>query len=391
MRQDEDRTTGDRTAAGAADGAGARPAAPPGTAAGSTAETTAGITAGISSGITADEREAGLRQSAAFLVDEALGFLFPAALRAAAEVGVADHLADGPRTPAELAAATGTDDRNLYRVLRLLATRGVVTEDAQGRFALAPAGQALRSGVPYSVRAAVLMLTDRTMWRPAGELTHCLTDGTTAFENLFGVPFFDHFAKDERTAAVFHVGMAAMSDPENALIAAACDLPATGTVVDIGGGHGGLLLEVLRANPGLEGVLYDRAHVLAGHRLAAHGEIAGRWTPQEGDFFASVPDGDVHLLKRITHDWDDEDCVTLLGHCRRALRPGGRVLVLDAVVPPGNAPHQAKTLDLMMMASLTGRERTEADFAELLGRAGLRLSRVLPTPTVLSVVEAVAA
>ncbi|GAB7184018.1 hypothetical protein ATKI12_3849 [Kitasatospora sp. Ki12] len=371
MRQDEDRTSG-----GPAEAAAAGTDAAAGTAA---------------AGPGADGQEAALRDSAAFLVDEALGFLFPAALRAAADTGVADHLADGPRTPAELAAATGTDARNLHRVLRLLATRGVVTEDGRGRFALAEAGQALRGDAPYSARAAVLMLTDPTMWRPAGELTHCLTEGTTAFENLFGMPFFDHFAKDERTAAVFHVGMAAMSDPENALIAAACELPASGTVVDIGGGHGGLLLEVLRRNPGLEGVLYDRAHVLAGHRLAAHQEIAGRWTPREGDFFASVPDGDVHLLKRITHDWDDDGCVTLLGHCRRALRPGGRVLVLDAVVPAGNAPHQSKALDLMMMASLTGRERTEGDFADLFARAGLRLSRVVPTPTVLSVVEAVAA
>ncbi|MER7708059.1 methyltransferase [Kitasatospora sp. NPDC097605] len=334
--------------------------------------------------------EDGLRRSAAFLIDEALGFLFPAALRAAADVGVADHLANGPAAPADLAAATGTDARNLHRVLRLLATRGVVTEDEQGRFALTGAGQALRGDVPFSVRTAVQMLTDRTMWRPAGELTHCLTEGTTAFENIFGMPFFDHFAKDERTAAVFHVGMAAMSDQENAPIAAAYDFPEDGTVVDIGGGHGGLLLEVLLRNPGLRGVLYDRSHVLAGNRLAAHPGITGRWTPQEGDFFAAVPAGDIHLLKRITHDWDDEDCVTLLGHCRRALHPGGRVLVVDAVVPPGDTPHQSKALDLMMMGSLTGRERTEADFAELFARAGLRLSRVVPTPTVLSVVEAVA-
>ncbi|MCX4683111.1 methyltransferase [Kitasatospora purpeofusca] len=339
----------------------------------------------------AGEQEEALRTSAAFLVDEALGFLFPAALRAAAEVGVADHLAAGPALPADLAAATGTDARNLHRVLRLLATRGIVTEDEQGRFALTGAGQALRSDVPHSARTAIRMLTDRTMWGPAGELTHCLTEGATAFEKLFGMPFFDHFAKDEHTAAVFHVGMAAMSDPENAPIAAAYDFPASGTVVDIGGGHGGLLLEVLRRNPGLEGVLYDRSHVLAGNRLDAHGEIAGRWTPQDGDFFSSVPSGDVHLLKRITHDWDDDTCATLLGHCRRALRPGGRILVLDAVVPPGNGPHQSKALDLMMMASLTGRERTEADFAELFGRAGLRLSRVIPTSTVLSVVEGVVA
>ncbi|WP_188309511.1 methyltransferase [Streptomyces sp. CBMA123] len=335
-----------------------------------------------------DER---YRRSNAFLVDEILGFLYPAALRAAAEVGVADHLAKGPGTPAELAAATGTDAGGLYRVLRLLATRGVVAEDGSGRFALTEAGQALRSDVPYSARAAVRMLSDRTMWRPAGELTRCLTEDGSAFEEIFGMPFFDHFAQDARTADVFHVGMAAMSDAENAAIAAAYDYPPSGTVVDVGGGHGGLLLEVLRRNPGLTGVLYDRPHVLAGHRLGAAEELAGRWSLAEGDFFTAVPPGDVHLLKRITHDWDDDQCATLLGHCRRALRPGGRVLVLDAVVPRGNAPHQSKALDLMMLASLGGRERTEEDFADLLGKSGLRLTRVIPTPTVLSVVEAVPA
>ncbi|MGI5454170.1 methyltransferase [Streptomyces sp. CA-249302] len=330
------------------------------------------------------------RGSAAFLIDESLGFLFPAALRAAAAVGVADHLADGPRSPRELAAATGTDARNLHRVLRLLATRGVFEEDGEGRFGLTAAGDALRTDAPFSVRSAVLMNTDRTMWWPAAEMARCLTEGTSAFEGIFGVPFFDHFARDEETAAVFHNGMAAMSDPENEPVAAACELPATGTVVDVGGGHGGLLLEVLRRHPGLKGVLYDQPHVLAGHRLDTD-DTTGRWSLAEGDFFTGAPAGDAYLLKRILHDWEDDRCVTILDHCRRAMAPGGRILVVDAVVPRDNAPHQAKTLDLLLMASLVGRERTEADFTDLFTAAGLRLTHVLPTPTVLSVVEAVTA
>ncbi|MFJ5677471.1 methyltransferase [Streptomyces sp. NPDC093097] len=342
-------------------------------------------------GAASDDADTRLRRSAGFLVDEALGFLYPAALRAAADLGIADHLVDGPRAPADLATATGTDARNLHRLLRLLATRGVVAEDEQGRFALTESGQALRSDAPHSVRTAVLMLTDRTMWLPAHAMSHCLTEGTPAFDDIFGMPFFDHFAQDERTAAVFHVGMAATSDPENAPLATAYDFPATGTVVDVGGGHGGLLTEVLRHHPGLDGVLFDQPHVLAGHRLNGDAAIAGRWTLANGDFFASVPSGDVLLIKRILHDWDDERSAVILGHCRRALRPGGRILVLDAVVPPGNAPHQAKVVDLMLMGVLPGRERTEADFAALFEAAGLRLSRVLPTPTVLSMVEAVPA
>lgn len=329
------------------------------------------------------------RTSAAFLIDEALGYLFPAALRAAAAVGVADHLAGGPRTVAELAAATRTDGPSLHRVLRLLATRGVLRQDADGRFGLTPAGNALRSDAPASARAAILMITDRTMWLPAGEMSRCLTDGTSAFEGIFGRPFFEHFARDATTVAVFHDGMAAMSDAENQPIAAAGEFPEKGTVVDVGGGHGGFLAEVLRDRPGLRGVLYDAPHVLAGHRLADDADLTGRWSVAEGDFFTGVPTGDVHLLKRILHDWRDDQCVALLRNCRRALAPGGRILVVDAVVPEDGGPHQAKALDLMMMASLVGRERTEADFRALFEASGLRLARIVPTSTVLDIVEAV--
>ncbi|MFF7982494.1 methyltransferase [Streptomyces sp. NPDC007901] len=330
------------------------------------------------------------RTSSAFLVNESLGYLVPAALRAAAVVGVADHLADGPRTPAELAAATRTDARNLHRVLRLLATRGIFEEDDSGRFRLTSIGDTLRSDAPCSARTAVLMNTDRSMWLPTADLSRCVSEGTSAFEHLFGLPFFEYFAQDEETADVFHCGMAAMSDAENEPIAAACDFPPTGTVVDVGGGHGGFLLAVLDRHPGLRGILYDRPHVLAGARLDTPG-TAGRWSTATGDFFTDVPEGDVLVLKRIMHDWEDDQCVTLLERCRAALAPGGRILVVDAVVPPGNAPHQAKALDLLLMAALVGRERTEPEFAGLFEAAGLKLSRVVPTSTVLSVVEGVAA
>ncbi|MEU9339188.1 methyltransferase [Streptomyces sp. NPDC048290] len=334
------------------------------------------------------------RRSNALIVAQALEFLYPAALRAAADIGVADHLADGPRTPAELAAVTGTDEHNLHRVLRLLATRGLFEQDSGGRFSLTPDGDALRSGAPVSARAAVLMLTDPTMWRPAGEMTRCLTDGGSAFDAIFGTDFFTYFARDAPTTAVFHTGMASLSDAENGPIARSWNFPDNATVVDVGGGYGGLLRHVLATGPALHGILHDQGHVLAGHSLATPvpdgADPAGRWRTSEGDFFHSVPAGDILMLKRILHDWDDDQCVTILRNCRAALAPGGRVLVIDAVVPDGDTPHQAKTLDLMMMASLTGRERTEADFVRLLAAAGLRLDQVVPTPAVLSIVVAAA-
>lgn len=197
----------------------------------------------------ADSADPDGRASAAYLIDEALAYLYPAALRAAAAVGVADHLADGPRTPAELAGPTDTDPAYLHRVLRLLATRGLFAEDGTGAFRLTAAGSALRTDAPLSVRSAVLMITDRTMWLPAGEMDRCLREGGSAFDAIFGMPFFDHFARDAATAAVFHDGMAAMSDPEDQPIADAYDFPEHGVVVDVGGGHGGLLRPSCAAGP----------------------------------------------------------------------------------------------------------------------------------------------
>ncbi|WP_211348349.1 methyltransferase [Saccharothrix texasensis] len=320
------------------------------------------------------------------LMDHAMGYLFSAALRAVAALSVADHLGAGPRPVAELAEAVGADPLNLHRALRLLATRGIFTEDAPGRFALTPAAELLRGDVPGSYRAAVLMLTDRTFWRPAGELEETVRTGTSPFDRLFGMPFFDHFARDAETAAVFHVGMAAMSDPENPLVARACEFPPASTVVDLGGGHGGLLLAVLREHPGVRGVLFEQPHVLREHRL---GELGAddRWDLVAGDFFAEAPPGDFYLIKRILHDWDDEQSARILRHCREAVSEHGRVLVVDAVIPPGNDPDPGKVIDLLMMSSLPGRERTRADFDALFAEAGLRVTRVLPTGTRLSIVE----
>jgi hypothetical protein len=321
-------------------------------------------------------------------MDHSMGYLFSAALRVAAVLGVADHLTQGPRPVAELAEAVGADSLNLHRTLRLLATRGIFAEDDAGRFALTPTAELLRTDVPSSFRAAILMLTDRTFWLSAGELEEAVRTGTPSFERLFGMPFFDYFARDADTAAIFHVGMASMSDPENPLVARAYDFPSAGVVVDVGGGHGGLLLAVLRDHPGVRGVLFEQPHVLQEHRL---GELGAdhRWDLAAGDFFTEAPPGDVYLIKRILHDWDDELCVRILRQCRQAVSDHGRVLVIDAVIPPGNDPDPGKVIDLLMMSALTGRERTHAEFEALFTRAGFRLARVIPTGTRLSIVEGV--
>ncbi|MFI6517931.1 ArsR family transcriptional regulator [Spirillospora sp. NPDC050679] len=330
------------------------------------------------------------RAATAVLIDQALSYVLPAALRAVVVLGVADRLADGPLPVDELAGRAGVDQGNLLRVLRVLATGGVVEELDDGRFRLTDLGQPLRSDAPLPAGPAILMLTDLSLWRPAGELERCLRQGGPIFQELFGGSFFEYVAQHESTATAFHNGMAAFSDQENAPIAAAYDFPETGTVVDVGGGRGGFLLEVLRRRPDLRGVLLDEPHVVTAHRLDVP-EVEGRWEVAPGDFFAQVPAADVHVLKRVLHDWDDERCVTVLRACRRALAPGGRVLVIDAVVPRGNDPHQAKALDLLLMAAFPGKERTQAEFERLFAAAGLRLSRIVATGTVLSVMETRAA
>jgi SAM-dependent methyltransferase len=240
------------------------------------------------------------------------------------------------------------------------------------------------------MRDAVLMLVHEIFWAPAGKLATTVRTGETPFVQLFGGSFFDYLARNPEAGPIFHRGMAGWSDMENGPIAAAYDFTPFRRIVDVGGGHGGFLIEALEANPDARGVLYDAEHVLAGARIAAEG-LAPRCEILAGDFFASVPKGDAIILKRILHDWTDDSAIVILRACRKALDEGGRVLVVDAVIPPGDEPHFGKVLDVMMMVSLPGRERTADDFARLFAAAGLRLSRIVPTPTSLSIVEAVAA
>ncbi|PRD44940.1 methyltransferase [Phyllobacterium phragmitis] len=319
-----------------------------------------------------------------------MGYTYSAALRVAALLGVADHLADGPKTVEELARATDTNALKLYRVLRLLATRGVFQENEDGRIALTTAAEHLRSDAPLSLRRAVMMLTHETLWRPAGSIVESLR-GNPPFKHIFGMPFFDYWAQDDAPAEDFHVGMSSMSEAENLFLARSYDFPDGATVVDIAGGFGGLLLRVLRQNPTLHGILFDQEHVLAANRL---GELGAddRWELASGDFFSACPTADIYMLKYIVHDWPDEKAVQILRNCRNAMAPGGRVLVMDAVMPTGNEPHGGKLMDIVVMSAYEGgRERTEKEFRQLLNEAGLKLNRIIDTGCYVSIVEAVAA
>ncbi|KUL38505.1 SAM-dependent methyltransferase [Streptomyces sp. NRRL F-4489] len=325
------------------------------------------------------------------MIEQSLGHLYSAALRTAALLHLADHLAGGPRTAAELAQLTGTDAVFLRRCLRYLAGRGVFSEDGNAAFHLTPAAQFLRTGVPGSLRDAVLMLTDDIFVRSSAALDETVRTGAPAFPKVFGAPFFEYLKDHSATRALFDTGMAAFSEPVDDLVAGAYPFPGEGTVVDVGGGRGGLLRHVLLRHPGLSGVLFDQEPALRDHVLDT-AELAGRWRTEPGDFFAAVPDGgDVYLLKHVLHDWEDEAAVRILRSCRRGLAPGGKVLVIDSVPAPGNAPHPGRALDVAMMTLVTGKERGPKELDDLFARSGLRRTRILPTPTFASIVEAEAA
>lgn len=317
-----------------------------------------------------------------------LGYVMGQAMHAAAKLNIPDAMADEPRSIDDIAKRTGTHAPSLARLLRTLASGGIVTEHDNGAYALTTLGHTLRSDTEGSVRDAVIWVSEPMHYGSCGELAHTVKTGALAFDKLFGAAYFDYLAANPQAGRVWDAGMACFSSMEDAPIASACAVPNGALVADIGGGQGGFLAEVLRANPTARGLLFDRAEVVANPQRLATAALAGRYEVAAGDFFTTVPPGaDLYVYKRILHDWDDERCIALLRRCREAIAAGGRLLVIDAVIPPGNDPHPAKIVDMVMLGILPGRERTEREFAQLLSAAGFELTRVIATHSMLAIVE----
>jgi hypothetical protein len=317
------------------------------------------------------------------------------ALSVAAELGVADVMESGPRSAEELALAVKADAPSLRRVLRALAAVGIFTEDGAGRFALTALGEPLRTRSRESMRAMARMVGLRHFaWEPWAAFEHSVRTGEPAFDHVHGCAAFDYLAAHADEAAVFHDAMSAFSGVEAEAIVAAWGFADEGTVVDVGGGHGLLLSTILSRRPRLRGILYDRPEVVAGAPESLRtGPLGARLEIRGGDFFQSVPQGaDVYMMKHIVHDWGDGHCLALLRNCREAMNPGGRLLVIDMVIPRGNDPHPGKFLDLEMLAMTRGgRERTAAEFESLFRTAGFEVARVVPTASPVSIVEGVRA
>jgi len=320
-----------------------------------------------------------------------LGGLMQKSIWVAAKLGIADLLREKPQTAEELAAATNTDAPSLYRVLRLLASTGIFAENSDGKFNLTPIAELLRSDTPNSMRDYAIMMGEDWIWQAYGELMYSVKTGGIAHDKVQGMSSFEFFEKNEEVGKIFNRAMTNLSLLSAPAIVEAYDFSSINKLVDVAGGHGLLLAAILKANPHLQGVLFDLPFVIenAGELLESEG-VAARTEKVSGDFFESVPAGaDAYLMKHIIHDWNDERSVKILQNIYRAMNDDGKVLIVEMVVPVGNEPSPAKGLDLVMLTVEGGKERTEKEYRELLAAAGLRLSRVIPTRSPYSIVEAV--
>lgn len=327
----------------------------------------------------------------AILLQMATGYMISQAIYVAARLGIADFLQDGPKSAAELAAATGSHAPSLYRVLRTLAGVGVFAENDAGRFELTPLAELLRSDAPGSLRDMVLHMTAEWHWRTFEYMLHTVKTGEIAFDHAFGMPIFEYFAQNPEPARAFNKAMSSDILGATPLLVAAYDFSSINTIVDVAGGHGKFIAEILKANPHMHGILYDLPQVIEGAPALLQREgVADRCATIAGDIFQSVPPGgDAYIMKLIIHDWDDERSLTILRNCHRAMAEDGVLLVVDAVIPPGNEPHIGKLIDLEMMLLPGGLERTEAQFETLFEQAGFRLTRVIQTPAPLSIIEGI--
>jgi hypothetical protein len=333
--------------------------------------------------------EMGVAEARATVQQMTNGYWTTQIVYAAAKLGIVDLLADGPQGVETLAGATGTHAPSLYRLMRALAGLGLVRESVGGEFETTILGRCLATGSPGALRARAI-LNGEAWYTAWGGLLQSVRSGETAFDHVAGMPFFEHLAANPQTAAVFNEAMASATEGAGGAVANAYDFSRSTTVVDVGGGTGALLAGILRANPHLRGVLFDRADVAAAAGgLLARAGVADRCEVAAGDFFEAVPGGgDVYVLSWVIHDWDDERSVAIMKNCRRAMGDDARLLVIEQVIPPGNEPSLAKLYDLHMLVLSGGRERTENEYRTLLAAADLELVRTIPTDVPRSVIEA---
>ncbi|HET8674525.1 MAG TPA: methyltransferase [Blastocatellia bacterium] len=318
------------------------------------------------------------------------GFWISRAIYIIAKLGIADHLAGGPKTAEEIAAATGTHSGAIYRIFRALSSVGVLTEEADQRFGLTPLSETLRTDAPGSLRAFATVELGEEHYPAWGELLYSVKTGEIAFDRHFGMPIWEFFAKNPENARTFDDAMTNVSLAIKDAILASYDATTIRKLADIAGGHGSLLAAILKSNPEMKGVLFDLPGVTEGARKRIEAEgLSDRCEVIAGSFFESVPEGaDAYIMKWIIHDWDDERSIAIFKNIRRAIAEGGKLLLVEAVVPPGSEPHFSKFIDLNMLVMTGGRERTEEEYRRLLEAGGFKLTKVIPTDSPMSIIEA---
>lgn len=326
-------------------------------------------------------------QPAVHVLEQSLGYLYQAALRAAVKLQLAEHLQSGPKTAEQLAHETGATPRELIRIVRLLATKNIFQLSSDNQLALTPAAQFLSKEHKYSLRQAVLTFTDPTFWLPAGELHRCALE-PHLFNNIFGMGFYEYWEKNIDAPDNFHKGMSSVSALENIFVVNSYPFPNDGVIADIGGGWGGLLLEILKNHSTLKGILFDRETVVENHLLYQLQDDS-RWEVQTGSFLERCPESDIYLLKYIVHNWSDSVAVKILKSVRKSMKPSSKVLIIENIISNDPIPHFSKNMDLVQMALLEeGHERTEDEFIQLLTSANLKLNRVITTQCHIGIIEA---
>lgn len=310
----------------------------------------------------------------------------------AAELGIADLLKDGPRSAYEIAHALNASEDAVYRLLRALASLGLFSSQSERRFTLTPLGTYLRSDVAGSLRGYARFVGHDFTRRPVGDLAYSICTGLSAVDHVFGMGAFDYLAKHPDVAAVVNDAMTAMTTTESSAVVEAYDFSGITTLVDVGGGHGLLLASILKANPGIRGLLFELPHAVDGATSLLRREgLADRCSVMSGDFFAKIPEGgDTYIMKHVIHDWDNDRARRILQNCQRVMRAGTRLLVVERVILPDDNPDISKILDLQMLVFFGGgRERTETEFRELYDATGFDLTRMVLTKSPSQVIEGI--
>jgi hypothetical protein len=319
------------------------------------------------------------------------GYQLTQAIHVAATLGIPDLVAAGPRTAEELAAASGSDERSLYRVLRALASVGVFHEEDGRRFSSTPLSERLQTDADGSLHGWAAFVGRRPVWEAWGNLLHSVRTGENAFRHVHGTDVWTHRAHDPEENAAFDRAMTSVTRGLNRSLLDAYDFSRFATVVDVGGGRGALLAGLLEVYPDMRGVLFDQPHVVDDVAADVEPDVAARLAIVGGSFFESVPEhGDAYLLKAVIHDWEDAEAVRILESCRRAARPGASVLLVERELGEPNSDPAVKFGDLNMLVNPGGCERTTGEFASLMSSAGFRFVGATPSASGWHLFEGVA-